>query len=189
MDTTPPPARAWTHALQTEGRLELVPARWPWAMLAIAAVMAVLAGIGMYGDAGDNEVQRVIGIIVMIGGIIGIPMAIRTYRRGKEPIVIDGQGIRLPSRPLIPWHEVQGTDVFANQGSFSPMIVVSDAFRVQFHRNTNPMVRLFSVVNRGVSRTPAIYLPTTLRHNGTRIHPYLFAAWLAVAAKHYGGGT
>lgn len=176
------PTAAWTRAIRETGRLALVPARWPWALMAIGAAMAVLAGIGMYGDAGTNDVQRVIGVIVTIGGIIGIPMAIRTFMRGNEPIVIDTTGIQLPSRPLIPWYEVRGTNVYSSRGTHSPMIVVSPEFLERFHSGTNPLVRLFSVVNKGITRTPAIYLPTTLTANGTRVNAFALAAWLGAVA-------
>lgn len=139
--------------------------------------MAVLAGIGMYGDAGTNDVQRVIGILVMIGGVIGIPMAVRTFRRGKEPIVIDHVGIQLPSRPLIPWYEVRGTDVYTSRASNSVMIVVSEDFLSRFHSDTNPLVRFVSMADKGITRAPAIYLPTTIKVNA-----FAFAVWLAGAA-------
>jgi hypothetical protein len=147
--------------------------------MAIAALMAVLAGLGMYGDAGTNNVQRAIGIIVIIGGIIGIPMAMRTFLQAKEPIVIDQIGIQLPSRPLIPWYEVRGADLYVNRSTRMVMIVVSDDFLSRFHAATNPMVRMVSMVDKGVSRTPAIYLPTTLKVNKPA-----FVAWLARMAGH-----
>lgn len=184
MDTAYDPRELWTRHIRETGRLVLVPARWPWALMVLAAVMAALAGLGMYGDAAssDNDVQRVIGILVMIGGVIGIPWAVRTFMRGKQPIVIDALGIQMPSRPLIPWYEVRGADVFSYRGSHSVMIVVSGEFLSQFHSNTNPLVRLFSVANKGMMRVPAIYLPSTVK-----VHPFAFAAWIAEVAGHHTG--
>lgn len=184
MEAVHDPGDMWTRQIRQTGRLELVPARWPWAMMILVALMSVLAGFGMYGDAGTNDVQRVIGVMVMIGGVIGIPWAVRTFLRGKQPIVIDALGIQMPSRPLIPWYEVRGTDVFSYRGSFSVMIVVSDEFLSRFHSATNPLVRLFSIANKGMMRVPAIYLPSTIK-----VHPFAFAAWIAhVAAQHAGVG-
>jgi hypothetical protein len=172
----------WTRQIRETGRLELVPARWPWALMALAAAMAALAGLGMYGDAGDNDVQRTFGILFMIGGVVGIPMAIWTFMRGKQSIVIDQWGIQMPPRPLIPWPEVHGADVFAYRGSHSVMILVSDGFLTRFHANTNPLVRFFSVVNKRMMRVPAIYLPSTIK-----VNPFAFAAWIHMVAKHHAG--
>lgn len=182
MQTAQDPGAMWTRQIRETGRLELLPARWPWALMVLAAAMAALAGFGMYGDAGDNDVQRVIGIVVIVGGLIGIPIAIRTFMRGKEPIVIDHLGIQMPSRPLIPWPEVMGANVFSYRGSYSVMILVSDGFLSRFHANTNPFVRFFSITNRRMMHVPAIYLPTTIK-----VNPYAFAAWIHTVARHHAG--
>lgn len=182
MQATQDPGAVWTRQIREVGRLELVPARWPWALMALASAMASLAGVGMYGDAGDNDVQRALGVMVMIGGLVGIPIAIRTFMRGKEPIVIDHLGIQMPSRPLIPWPEITGADVFSYRGSYSVMILVSDGFLARFHANTNPLVRFFSIANKRMMRVPAIYLPTTIK-----VNPFAFAAWIATVARHHAG--
>ena len=175
--TTGDPFAVWNRQIRESGKLELYPARWPWALMVLAAAMAALAGLGMYGDAGDNDVQRALGVLFMIGGIIGIPMAIRTFMRAKRPIVIDEVGIQLPSRPLIPWYEVRGTDLYVNRSARMVMIKVSEDFLGRFHSATNPMVRVIAMIDKGVSRTPAIYLPTTLK-----VNKVAFAVWLARAA-------
>lgn len=168
----------WNRQLRDTGRLELYPARWPWALMAIAALLGVLAGLGMYGDAEPNSGQRIAGIIAMIFcGVIGFPMSIRTFLRGKQPIVIDDVGIRLPSRPLIPWYEVRGAGIYQNRSTRMVMIEVSEGFLSRFHADTNPMIRTVSMIDKTVLRRPAIFLPTTLK-----VDKAAFAEWLAAMA-------
>jgi hypothetical protein len=168
---TTPAIQAWDEQLRLFGRVTV--RQRPTAIIVLLVFAIAILAAGVVTGAREGSASTTAIVMLLFGALLGVPAVFWLLVQRNKTVVVETDGVRLLNGYLLPWEGIEFAGIWSHRSNHSVAIQLTGEAMRAYTAQQSPAARMLTKTNAGLTRSRAVFLPSTLEGNAAE-----FALWL-----------